>query len=360
MRAVRWHGRRDVRLDGVPEPRPTARDLVVEVEYCGVCGTDLEEYLEGPVNVPVARHPLSGASAPMTLGHEVVGRVVEPASDGTGPPVGTLVVPSTVVGCGSCWWCRRESEGLCELGVIVGLHADGGLADLMLSNASRCVPVPEGVDPAVAAFAEPTAVAVRALAKLPQVAGQRIVVLGAGTVGLLVAQAASAAGAELVIAADPDEARRQLALRSGAHQALNSESDLGGAIQDLTDGLMADAVIECSGADGMPGQAIRLTRRAGTCVLVGLHSHPQTFDLMDTVLGEKRVVGSAAHRWDTDVTTAVALLSSGRVDPRPLVADVIGLSDLVQDGFDRMARGELAGTKLLVRPSMTDTSVPEA
>ncbi len=354
MIALRFHGRRDVRVDTLPDPDPTPRQFVVEVEYCGVCGTDLEEYLEGPVHVPTEPHGLSGAVAPLTLGHEIVGRVVEAARDGSGPAVGSLVIPNVVLGCGNCFWCRSDEEGLCRRGSVLGLHADGGLATFLTANADGAVTVPDGVDPSVAVFAEPTAVAVRALAKLPDPTGGRVFVLGAGTVGLLVMQAARAAGASLVIAADPSPARRDLARRCGADFSLDTAGDVCAVLADITNGRMADAVIECAGVPGAAAQAIRLTRRGGTCVLIGIHSKNESFDVADIVLGEKHVVGSAAHRWDTDVTVAVDLLATGRVDPRPLIADTIGLQALADTGFDRMASGQMPGTKLLVRPSLVD------
>jgi (R,R)-butanediol dehydrogenase / meso-butanediol dehydrogenase / diacetyl reductase len=92
MRAARWHGRHDVRVEEVPVPEPQPDQALVAVEWCGICGTDLEEYKEGPVSIPVGEpHPLTGRKAPVTLGHEIVGRVVEPARDGSGPPKGARV-----------------------------------------------------------------------------------------------------------------------------------------------------------------------------------------------------------------------------------------------------------------------------
>ena len=109
MHAARWHGQRDVRVDEVSIPNPEPHQALVEVEWCGICGTDLEEYESGPVNVPVEEaHPLTGQRAPITLGHEIVGTVVEPARDGSGPSEGARVIPDVVLGCGECWWCKRH------------------------------------------------------------------------------------------------------------------------------------------------------------------------------------------------------------------------------------------------------------
>jgi (R,R)-butanediol dehydrogenase / meso-butanediol dehydrogenase / diacetyl reductase len=188
MRAARWHNRRDVRIEEVPVPTPRADQVLVEVEWCGICGTDLEEYRDGPVNIPLEEHPLTRHKAPITLGHEIVGKVVEAARDGSGPPEGARVIPDVVLGCGECWWCQRHEEGLCERGAVVGLHADGGLAQYVVATASTCVAVRPDLDAKVAALTEPTSVAVRALRKVPDPLGSSLLVIGAGTIGLLVIQ----------------------------------------------------------------------------------------------------------------------------------------------------------------------------
>ena len=164
MQAARWYGPRDVRVEEIPVPRPDAGEVLVAVERTGLCGSDLEEYREGPTAIPAD-------AVPLVLGHEVVGTVVESPSGN--PSVGTRVVPDVVVGCGHCWWCARHQEGLCPQLLVRGQQQSGGLADFMIACAATCTPVPAGMDLDVAAFAEPTAVAVRALRKAGDLAGQR-------------------------------------------------------------------------------------------------------------------------------------------------------------------------------------------
>ncbi len=342
MLAARWHGRGDVRVEDVAEPRPRADEAVIAVSWCGICGTDLEELREGPIAIPCgAPHPLSGQQAPIVLGHEVVGVVLEPAADGSGPPAGTRVVPDVVVGCCSCWWCVRHQEGLCERLAVRGLSADGGLAERMAARASTCVPIPEGLADDVAALAEPTAVAVRAVRKLPTAVGADVLVVGAGTVGLLVTQVLRAAAARRVTVLEPDATRRTLAVALGANAAL--------APGEL-DGDRFDAVIECAGAPGLQGQAVRWTRSGGTTVLVGFHAHPEPIDVADAVLGEKRIVGSAAHLWDEDVAVAVDLLARGTVSVERLITHRVPLAEIVTDGFGALADPTSGALKVLVHP----------
>ncbi|MBA2443359.1 MAG: alcohol dehydrogenase catalytic domain-containing protein [Rubrobacter sp.] len=338
-----------MRVDEVPIPVPQPHQALIEVEWCGICGTDLEEYRDGPVNIPLETHSLTGRKAPIALGHEIVGRVVESARDGSGPRAGDRVIPDVVLGCGECWWCRRHQEGLCVRSAVVGLHADGGLSEYVAAEAATCVPVPLSLRADVAALAEPASVAVRALRKVPSPIGSSLLVIGAGTIGLLVVQVARSSGVRKVMAVDPEARRRELALALGADAAFDP-AELEALSAETTEGIGPDTVIECSGVPGTAREAMRLVRRGGTTVLVGLHGREESFDLLDTVLGEKRVVGSAAHLWDEDVVTAVTMLARGDIDGDPLLTTYLSL-DQVAKGFDALeAPLANAALKVLVTP----------
>jgi (R,R)-butanediol dehydrogenase / meso-butanediol dehydrogenase / diacetyl reductase len=314
MRALRWHARGDVRVDEVARPRRDDGQVLVAVELCGICGSDVAEATAGPHEIPVdAPHALSGRSAPITLGHEVVGTVVE-APPGSAWSPGDRVLPDVVVGCGRCWWCARHEPGLCERLAVLGLHDDGGLAELMVAAADTCVRVPERVGPEVAVFAEPTSVAVRAVRKVDDLVGAVVVVVGAGAIGLLTVQAAFAAGAAEVLAVDPVPARRSLAADLGAGVARPEDAEA------LVGDRGADAVFECSGAPGAIGAALALLRRGGSLVCVGIPPATESVDLPAAILAEQRILGSAAHVWDEDVRAAMSMLARGviQVDGLPV------------------------------------------
>lgn len=351
MRAARWHGQRDVRVEEVPVPTIGADQVLVEVEWCGICGTDLEEYRDGPVNIPLEEHSLTGQKAPITLGHEIVGKVVVPARAGGGPQEGTRVIPDVVLGCGDCWWCRRHQEGLCERGAVVGLHADGGLAQYVAATAGTCVPVPPDLEADIAALTEPTSVAVRAIRKVPAPIGSSLLVIGAGTIGLLVVQVARESGMSNIVVTDPDPQRRKLALSLGADFAPEPD-EIEECLLEATAGIGPDVVIECSGVPGLAKQAIHLARRGGVTVLVGLHGQEEPFDLLDTVLGEKHIIGSAAHLWDEDVASAVSLLSSGKIRGGPLLTTHISLEEVVE-GFRILEAPPSEVLKILVTPNLS-------
>ena len=348
MRAARWHGALDIRVEDVPTPRPGPHDVLIRIERAGICGTDLEEYLAGPVTIPVGwPHPTSGRQAPLTLGHELVGTVVYLGDEVTERAVGDRVVPNVVVGCGQCWWCSRRQEGQCPKVGVRGLTDDGGLAELVVSEAHSCVQVPAHVDLDVAAFAQPVGIAVRALGKVPALAGSVVAVVGAGVIGLIVTQLALAAGAVTVIAVDPVPLRRKLATGWGAVACDPDEAIEQAAA--LTDGRGADVVIECAGMPGTLASAIELSRPTGTVVVLGLHAGMEPIPLLSLVLDERHLIGCAGHVWDVDIASAVALLSRGAVDVLPLLSGVVPLTDVVGCGFERL-RVDREALKILVDP----------
>ena len=205
--------------------------------------------------------------------------------------------------------------------------------------------MPSGLSIDVAAFAEPTAVAVRAVAKAGDLRGSTVSVVGAGVVGNLIAQVARAHGAR-VIATDTAAWRRDLAAGSGILTSTVEKSTE--ALADLTDGRMADVVFECAGRDSSFALSVNHARRGGTIVLVGIGNTTPPLPWRDIVLRELRLVGSAAHVWDVDVTTAVELLADGQVDPAAMLSRVVGLDEVAATLEELAASATLA--KVLVDP----------
>lgn len=346
MMAARWHGRRDIRVERVSFPKPAPHELVVRVLYCGICGSDLEEFREGPLTIPVRPHPVSGRCAPLTLGHEVVGIVERRAADGTGPEEGTVVIPDVVDGCGHCWWCRRHEPGLCPDLVVRGQQTDGGLAEYMAARAETCIVVPPGVPPDAAALAEPVSVAVRAV-RHARVMGCTVGVIGAGTIGQLVGQVLMrVAGARRVIVIDPDRSR--LHLTQQLTKATVAVPDVAAEIFANVPAPGVDVIFECTGRPGQLGLALERVRAGGTVVAVGLRPGVEAVSLPQLVLGEKTLVGTAAHVWDTDVADAVGLIADGRVDARALVTHRVPLTRLVEMGIGALDDATSRALKVLV------------
>ena len=186
---------------GRPDPEPRARaSVLLRVSWCGICGTDVEEYRDGPVVIPVdGPNPLTGQCAPVTLGHEFAGEVVEVGAEVRGLAVGDRVVPDICLFCGECHYCRRHEYALCLDWAAIGLHGDGGLAEYVRVPARQCVRLPDAISDEEAALIETIEVAVRAIRHAGVRLGDSVAIVGDGAVGLITLQVARAAGATKVI-----------------------------------------------------------------------------------------------------------------------------------------------------------------
>src|ERR1700730_4842693 len=161
--AAVYHGRRDIRVEEWPAPpNPQPGWVTVAITYCGICGTDIDEYLHGPVVIPTAPHPLTGAHAPLVLGHEGAGIVIASGA-GSGIEIGTRVGLENSVGCGHCAACLSGNRQLCPQLAVMGLMLDGALAEVVNVPASMCARLPADLADEAGALAESLAVTVRAV-----------------------------------------------------------------------------------------------------------------------------------------------------------------------------------------------------
>jgi len=353
MKAARWHGRGDVRIDEVPEPVLSHRgDVIVSVDLASLCASDLAEWRDGPHAIPTTRpHRLTGALSPLTLGHEYVGRVVEVGPDVTRVQVGDRVCGDACLRCGNCYWCLRGEYNICEQGGSVGLHIDGAFAPRLVVPDYTLCKVPDSVDDRSAAIVEPMAVALHALRRVKMAAGDCVLVMGLGMVGAGVVLMAIALGARRVIVVEPSVRRRELALGLGADSVLDPrDPGLRSEVRSLTDGIGADVVLDCTGRADVLDGAVDLSRRGGRIGICGLSHEPSSIRSDRLVYFERDLVGCLGYRYDH--TAVVALLSAGRVDPSLLLAaDPIELDHIVPDGLARMASDPDVPLRILVRVS---------
>jgi (R,R)-butanediol dehydrogenase/meso-butanediol dehydrogenase/diacetyl reductase len=341
MRAARWHARGDVRVEDVPIPRAGPGEVLLRVSWCGICGTDLEEYRDGPVVIPVDRpNPLTGQCAPVTLGHEFAGQVVEVGAGVEGLVVGERVVPDICLFCGQCHYCRRHEYALCVDWAAIGLHGDGGLAEYVRVPARQCVRLPAAIGDEEAALIETIEVAVRAVRHAGVRLGDSVAVVGDGAVGLITLQVARAAGATTVVLLGHRAGRLDLGRRLGASAAIDTNDPAWArSVADLTDGLGVDVAIECGGRASAIGDSIAATRKGGRIVLLAVIGKPVPLDTFAIVAGERTVTGSVQHHFDEDLPIAVHLLASGLVKVGSLITRRIALDQVVTDGFAALEAG---------------------
>ncbi len=288
-----------MRLDEVPVPRPGSGQVLIRVEAAAICGTDVDEVRLGPITVPVDPHPVNGRTAPMTLGHEMVGVVAEAGSE-AGPAPGTRVVPWPSQPCGRCRECVTGHANRCPRMVALGMSADGGMADYLVADGSHCVSIGDGVEPERAVLVEPLAVALHAMHQVP-IAGRRIAVVGIGSLGLCVIEAAGLAGATAIIALSRSDAAREAALEAGATAALSLER-----AADVD----AEVVLETAGAAPAVSASIAAVRRGGHVLVLGGHPRPTAVDLLDLTVREVALQGSVSHCF-ADFVAAAGAVSAG-------------------------------------------------
>ncbi len=348
MRAARWHARGDVRVEDVPIPTPRAGEVLLRVSWCGICGTDVEEYRDGPVVIPVERpNELTGQQAPVTLGHEFAGTVAAIGPGVAGLAVGDRVVPEICLSCGECFYCRRGEYALCMSWAAIGFHGDGGLAEYARVPAGMCVRLPDAIADDEAAMIETTEVAVRAVRKAGIRDGDTVAIVGDGAVGLITLQVARASGAATCLLVGHRQARLELGLTLGADAVIDSrDPDWRQQVLTRTRGLGADAAIECGGRPEAIRDAITATRKGATIVLLAVIGVPIPVNTWPIVEGERTLVGSVQHHLEDDLPVAVDLIASGRVRVRPLISRRIPLERVVEEGFAPATTGD--DIKLLV------------
>jgi (R,R)-butanediol dehydrogenase/meso-butanediol dehydrogenase/diacetyl reductase len=351
MKAAVWHGRLDVRVDDVRDPGvPAPGNVLVEVVLSAICGSDLAEYVSGPHVISVERpHPLTGRTAPVTLGHEYVGVVAATGEGVEGLEAGNRVCGDSCLRCNRCFWCLRGEYNICAVSGSVGFHADGAFARFLEVPAYVLERVPAGVEDAAAAIVEPLAVGRHAVRQGRLEVGDAVVVVGYGMVGAAVSVLAAAAGASAVYVVEPQPRRRELALELGATEAIDpAGSTLRREIRSRTNGVGADVVFDCSGHAATLGATIELARRGGRVVLTGIPHGPSQLEASRIVYFERELVGALGYRFDH--ARVLALLASRALDVTPLAAPAIPLSELVAGGLERMRSDPAAPIRIFVAP----------
>ena len=347
MKAARWHGVKDIRVEDIADPQPGKGDVKVKVAWTGICGSDLHEYLAGPIFVPVDEdHPLSHDKAPITMGHEFSGVVTELGEGVTDLAVGDRVAIEPIFSCDDCAACRAGLYNLCDKLGFVGLSGGhGGFAAYSVVPARMAHKIPDELSIDQGALVEPAAVAVHAV-RISQInVGDKAAVFGAGPIGLLVVEALRAAGASEIHVVEPSETRRAKALDLGATSAIDpGDTDPVQAILAAT-GIGVDVAFEVTGVAPVLPQAIDSTRYEGQTLVVSIWEGEASFQPNTVVLRERQIKGTIAYR---HIYPAVMeLMRQGYFAAEKLVTKRIALDDIVAEGFETLV-AEKSQIKILV------------
>lgn len=352
MKAAKWYGQKDIRVEEIANPpAPKPGEVQIKVAWCGICGSDLHEYLAGPIFIPMEPNPLTGAKAPLVLGHEFSGEVVAVGEGVQTVRIGDCVAPDACQHCGVCVNCREGRYNVCEKLAFTGLMADGAFAEYVNVPAELCYVLPKGFDMEAASLIEPLATGFKAVRLAGSLLGKTAVVLGAGTIGLGTIMCAKAAGAATVVCIEMAAARKELAKECGADIVLDpSECDVVAEIKKLTNGSGAEVSFECIGHKSTAPLAVDVIRNNGKAVIVGIFEEPSSFNFFSLSGTDKVVIGTLAYTID-DFQGVAKLLASGQLKAKPLITGRIQLQDIVEKGFDELVNNKATNIKIIVSPS---------
>jgi L-idonate 5-dehydrogenase len=327
MKAAVLHGARDIRIEPYRQPALHPGMVLLRTRRVGICGTDLHYYEHGfnATFVP---------DRPFILGHELTAEVAEVAADVETVKVGQRVTVNPARACGFCAYCKSGQINLCRGTIMLGSASttpptDGALAEFVTVRADQCHLLPPDMDDGIGAMMEPLSVALHAVKRAGTVSGKRVLVTGAGTIGLLVAMTARAFGAVPVAISDIVAARRKKAIELGVDAALDPAArDLTDQVRELT-GLGFDMVFEASGAPPALRAAFDLVRPGGTIVQIGTVGTAE-IPIPVNQLMVREINFRGSMRYGDTFDEAIQLVAAGRIHVSSLINSVFALEDSVK------------------------------
>lgn len=354
MRAARYYGNKDIRIEDIDAPTAGPGEVLIDVAWCGICGTDLHEYLDGPIFCPTPEtpHPLSGESAPITLGHEFSGTVAALGEGVDDLEVGDhVVVEPYIIDDAVDVGPDSHDYHLSKDMNFIGLAGRGGGLAEQIAVRRRWV---HRIDTAIpldrAALIEPLTVGYHAVERSGAKAGDIALVGGAGPIGLLTSAVLKALGVTVIIS-ELSELRRQKAIDAGVvDHALNpKEVDLSARVHELTGGKGADVAFECTSVQIVLDTLMDALRPTGVLVVVSIWGKKANFDMHKLVMKEIDLRGTIGYV--NNHPQSIALVNEGKVDLAPFITGKIGLEHLVDEGFETLIHRNETAVKILVSPS---------
>ncbi|WP_352418604.1 alcohol dehydrogenase catalytic domain-containing protein [Proteiniborus sp.] len=302
----------------VENPRPKEDEVLIKVKAVGICGTDVP-ILKGIREVPI----------PLIPGHEFAGDIVEVGSKVKNFKVGDRVTPAIVINCGSCYYCRTGLETLCDNIIETGIHVDGAFAEYVTVPEKVLHKLPENMTYEQGASIDPIASAYHPVKKASIGSEDTVVVFGPGPIGLYATQIAKAEGAKKIITVGVkgDEERLELAKELGADEIVISDENLLENISKLTDGRMADIVVEATGHPSVFEMALSSVRKHGTVIMIGIFHAPATANIAQIVRREIQIKGSICYTWQ-DYKECIDLVEAGKVRVEPMISHTFDLKDM--------------------------------
>lgn len=332
MKALRYLGPNVLEVQDVSRPEPGAGEVLLRVGACGICGSDVHGYL----GLTGRRTP------PMTMGHEFSGTVAAVGEGVTRLQPGDRVAPYPVEFCGTCGFCSAGKTNLCadkrQYGVLT---VDGAFAEYLCVREDLCFPIADGVSFAQASMMEPLAVAYHAVKTAGDLKGKRVLIVGAGTIGLLALLCCRIAEPKEILVSDLSAERRELALKLGADAAVDPVTEA----EKLAD---VDVAFEAVGAGASVRSAMAALRIGGTAVWIGNNKPMIELNMQQVVTRELKIRGSFLYDME-DFGTVVDLINQGTLDVSGLISREIPLED-APAAFRQLAEDPGGLIKVVVNP----------
>jgi (R,R)-butanediol dehydrogenase/meso-butanediol dehydrogenase/diacetyl reductase len=353
MKAVRFHAAKDIRVEDVPAPaqRLGANDVLIKPIVTGICGTDLHEYIAGPIVTPEKPHIYTGATNPQILGHEFSAVVADKGSAVSNVKVGDRVSIQPLISPRDDYYGRRGLYHLSEQMGCVGLSwAWGGMAEYAVVNDYNLAVVPKSVSDVQAAMIEPAAVAVYAADRGGVTSGSTVLISGTGPIGALTLLAVKAAGAAVIFVSEPNAYRRNLAkqLVPDAICLDPTKENVAAHIKEHTEeGVGVDVAIECVGLEASLNSCVASVRRQGKVVQTGLHMKPASVDPMLWALKDISIEATWCYPvqcWPR----IIRMVEAGLLPIEKICTAQIAADDVVEKGFDALLDKSVNHMKILV------------
>ncbi len=335
MKAAMFYGAKDVRIEEVPDLKPGKKQIKVKVKWCGICGTDLHDYLDGPIQVQSGSpHPLTGQMLPLAMGHEFAGVITELGDDVTGDfKIGDKVTCDPCYVCHTCEPCKFGRYNSCESLGFVGLSSMGAFAEYVVIEDYQCYKMPEEMSFEQGSVVEPACVALHAVRRGGISLGETVLVVGLGPIGLLCVQAAKAAGAAHVYGVDNSPKRMQGALDNGCTAVFDfTKCDVPAEVKKANGGRGVHVAIDACGINSTMRTCLDSTRHMGKVVTPGQSGKFETSIISDLNFPERTILGSHVYNYEFD--RCIPLVSDDRIRMDSIVTAKIYLDDIVADGFE--------------------------
>ncbi|KAI7699874.1 GroES-like protein [Hortaea werneckii] len=354
MKALRFHGKEDLRYEDISEPACGKGQVKVKPAWCGICGSDLHEYIGGPSLCPTSPHPITGETVPLTFGHEFSG-VIEDIGEGVSERFsrGDRVCVQPIIYDGECGACQDGLINCCYKNGFIGLSGwGGGLSEHVVVPEYAVYKIPDNVGLDVAALVEPLAVGWHAVNASPFKPSDTALVLGGGPIGLAVIQALRAKGCQQIIVSEVSPMRKQFAQEFGAHVVLDpTKDDIVACCKERTGSQGVQVSFDAAGVQPGLDQAVLALRARGTHVNIAIWEKRCSIFPNDLVFRERSYMGVATYQ-KGDFQEVIEALSDGRLDmARKMITKRIGLDEVVEEGFKSLIKDKTNQVKVLVRSS---------